>query len=92
MKKPSVSIADRGVGLQRRLLNPKSEAAYQLGISVRSLEYFLASGDLKFKKIGHRILIAQNELERFARSNHYGRVDQLKKVQDDEDPSDAINQ
>jgi excisionase family DNA binding protein len=57
-----------------RLLYPRKEAAYLLGISVRSLDYLIANKKLKLQKIGKRVLIRRKELERFASANHYGSV------------------
>lgn len=57
-----------------RLLYPRKEAAYLLGISVRSVDYLIANKKLSFQKIGKRVLIHRKELERFASANHYGSV------------------
>jgi excisionase family DNA binding protein len=57
--------------IPHRLLYPRKEAAFQLGISVRSLDYLIANKRLKFQKIGGRVLIHWKELERFASANHY---------------------
>jgi excisionase family DNA binding protein len=57
-----------------RLLYPRKEAAYQLGISVRSLDYLIKGKKIAFRKIGSRTLIHFKELERFASANHYGSV------------------
>jgi excisionase family DNA binding protein len=57
-----------------RLLYPRKEAAYQLGISVRSLDYLVSSKKIRCQKIGRRTLFHHKELERFASANHYGTV------------------
>ena len=57
-----------------RLLYPRREAAFQLGISVRSLDYLIANKQLSFRKIGKRVLIHYRELQRFAGANHFGSV------------------
>jgi excisionase family DNA binding protein len=49
------------------LLVPKKKAAELLGISLRSVCYLMAEGRLKSRKIGGRVLIATEELERFLR-------------------------
>jgi len=54
-----------------RLLYPRKDAAYQLGISVRSLDYLIADKKLRSQKTGGRVLIHWKELERFAASNHH---------------------
>jgi excisionase family DNA binding protein len=57
-----------------RLLYPRKDAAFQLGISVRSLDYLISNKKINFRKIGKRVLIHHKELERFAASNHYSSV------------------
>ena len=57
-----------------RLLYPRRDAAFMLGISLRSLEYLIAGGKLRYQKIGSRILLSHKELVRFANMNHYGSV------------------
>lgn len=54
-----------------RLLYPRKDAAFQLGISVRGLDYLIKNKKLAFQKIGGRVLIHWKELQRFAGSNHY---------------------
>ena len=54
-----------------RLLYPRKDAAYQLGISVRMLDRLIAQKKIAFQKIGRRVLIHRKELERFASKNHY---------------------
>jgi excisionase family DNA binding protein len=50
-----------------RLLYSRKEAAYQLSISTRSIDYLIAEGRLNTRKIGGRILIPHDELVRFSR-------------------------
>lgn len=57
-----------------RLLYPRKDAAFQLGISVRSLDYLISNKKINFRKIGKRVLIHHKDLERFASGNHYGSV------------------
>lgn len=52
-----------------RLLFPKKEAAYLLGISSRSLDYLIGDRRLKAVRIGKRTLIPRDELKRFARAD-----------------------
>lgn len=54
-----------------RLLYPRKEAAYRLGISLRALDYLIAGRRVRTQRIGGRVLIHARELERFARANHY---------------------
>jgi hypothetical protein len=57
-----------------RLLHPRKDAAWLLGISVRSLDYLIANKQLLTVKIGGRVLIPHGELVRFARGNHFGPI------------------
>ncbi len=51
-----------------KLLYSKKDAAYLLSISVRKLEYLIAKGVIKVKRIGTRVLISHLSLQKFARS------------------------
>jgi hypothetical protein len=51
-----------------RLLYTRKDAAYQLSISVRSLDYLIASKQLATRRIGSRIQIPHEELIRLATS------------------------
>jgi excisionase family DNA binding protein len=48
-----------------RLLYSRKDAAYQLSISTRSLDYLIHEGRLHTRKIGGRILVPHEELVRF---------------------------
>ena len=52
-----------------RLLYPKAEAGFLLGISTRSVDYLISAGRLKTVRIGKRNLISADELRRFARAD-----------------------
>jgi hypothetical protein len=54
-----------------RMLYSRIEAARQLSISVRSLDYILAAKQLDTRRIGRKILITHSSLVRFAQGNHY---------------------
>lgn len=51
-----------------RLLHPIPDAAEVLGIGRSTLYNLITNGDIAIVKIGRRTLIAQDELERYARS------------------------
>jgi excisionase family DNA binding protein len=57
-----------------KLLVGREEAAVRLSLSVRSVDYLLANKQLKFRRIGGRVLIPLPELERFARMDHPERI------------------
>jgi len=51
-----------------RLLYARKEAARQLSISIRSLDYLIAGRQIATRRIGSRILIPHEELVRLATS------------------------
>ena len=55
----------------QRLLYDRKEAARQLSISVRSLDYLIAGRELETRRIGKKVLIPHGSLSRFAQGNHY---------------------
>jgi hypothetical protein len=61
-----------------RLLYDRREAARQLSISVRSLDYLLAGKAFQTRRIGKKVLIPHAELVRFARADHYGPIPGIK--------------
>jgi hypothetical protein len=53
-----------------KMLYSRRDAAFALSISIRSLDYIIAAKQLKFRKIGKKILIPAGELTRYARADH----------------------
>jgi len=70
-KKPPAKVM---VPADAKLLVGREEAAVRLSLSVRSVDYLLADRQLKFRRIGGRVLIPIAELERFARMDHPQRI------------------
>ena len=56
--------------MDARLLYDRKSAARMLSISLRSLAYLLARGEIHFRRIGSKTLIPHAELVRFARGHH----------------------
>jgi len=54
-----------------RLLYDRNEAARQLSISVRSLDYIIAAKELDTRRIGRKVLVTHASLMRYASGNHY---------------------
>jgi excisionase family DNA binding protein len=54
-----------------RLLYDRKEAARQLSISVRSLDYLISNKELQTRRLGKKVMVPHAELVRFASSNHY---------------------
>lgn len=63
---PSSKTAGETEVLEPRILNDRKEAASQLSISVRSLDYLISSGRIHTRRIGGRVLVPTRELRRFA--------------------------
>ena len=57
-----------------RLFYARRKAAYQRGLSVRSLDYLIASGAIASPRIGSRVLIEHKEPVKFASRNYDGAV------------------
>lgn len=70
-RKPPVQAS---VPVDSKLLVSREEAAAMVSLSVRSIDYLLASKQLPFRKIGTRTMIPVTELQRFARMNHPERI------------------
>jgi hypothetical protein len=60
--------------MESRLLYDRKEAARQLSISVRSLDYLIAAKQLDTRRIGRKVLVTHASLLRYASGNHYGPV------------------
>jgi hypothetical protein len=58
----------------QRLLHPRKEAAWMLGMSPRSLDYLIGNKQLATRRIGRRVLIPHSELVRFARADHFDSI------------------
>jgi len=54
-----------------RLRYDRKEAARQLSISVRSLDYLIGQKKLSIRRLGKKVMIPHAELVRFASANHY---------------------
>jgi excisionase family DNA binding protein len=57
-----------------KLLVSREEAAEILSLSIRSIDYLLASKELPFRKIGTRTMIPLSALQAFARMHHPERI------------------
>ena len=71
--RPNVS-GKMPVRTEDKLLLSRREAAALLSISQRSLDYLIARDILLVRRIGSRVLISVDVLQRFARSNHSKKV------------------
>ena len=60
--------------LRQPAVYSRVEAADVLRISLRTFDKFLASGQIVPRRIGKRVLIPRDEIERFIRDNSSGPV------------------
>jgi len=49
-----------------RLLFDRKSAAAAIGISIRGLDYLIATGKIRVRRLGKRVLVPRSELERLA--------------------------
>jgi len=66
--------AEAKVPVHAKLLVSREEAAEILSISVRSVDYLVATGRLSPRRIGTRVLILLEEVRKFARVDHPERM------------------
>jgi excisionase family DNA binding protein len=71
MSRPSGETATNNIVGVGKLLYTRREAAFALGLSVRSVDYLVAKKELSVRRIGGRVLIPSSEVHRFARSDHH---------------------
>jgi excisionase family DNA binding protein len=53
-----------------KILYTKREAAQLLSISVRSLDYLIFNQQIPTRRVGRRVLVHRDAIERFARRDH----------------------
>jgi len=53
-----------------KLLFSRKEAAYSLGLSLRSIAILLKNGELGYRRCGTKVLIPHQELVRFSKRDH----------------------
>jgi excisionase family DNA binding protein len=70
-KKPPARVQ---VAPSVKILVSREEAAQLLSISVRGIDYLLATRRLPFRKIGGRVLIPVAELRKYAQGDHPERI------------------
>lgn len=70
----------QGLPTSQRLLYDRREAARQLSISVRGLDYLIAAGKFETRRIGKKVLITHRSLVRFAQGNHYASPKELAEI------------
>jgi excisionase family DNA binding protein len=64
--------------MSSRIAHSVSEAAELVGLSVRSLRYLVKTGKLGYVRLGRRVLIRHEDLERLLRQGYcrpQGRID-----------------
>lgn len=61
---------DRTLGMEIPLLHTKQQAAFLLGVSLRTIDNLIAGKELLSRKIGRRVLIPYTALLAFTRLDH----------------------
>jgi hypothetical protein len=69
--------------MESRLLYDRKEAARQLSISVRSLDYIIAAKVLDTRRIGRKVLVTRGSLMRYASGNHFDAIKESTAVLND---------
>jgi hypothetical protein len=57
-----------------RMLYDRKQAARQLSISIRSLDYLIAGKKFDTRRIGKKVLVTHASLKRYAAGNHYDAI------------------
>src|ERR1700677_3586898 len=57
--------------VEARLLYDRTDAARQLSVSVRSIDYIIAAKGLDTRRIGRKVLVTRASLVRYSAGNHY---------------------
>jgi hypothetical protein len=57
--------------METRLLYDRREAARQLSVSVRTIDYLISGRQLDTRRIGRKVLVTHASLVLYARGNHY---------------------
>jgi len=73
-KKPVISEAAIPTAMTEKSLFSREEAAFAIGVSVRTLDDYIARGEINTLRIGRKVMIPAAELRRFAAANHFGTV------------------
>lgn len=68
---PGIAVPSVLGASQFKLMYSRKEAAKLLSLSVRQLDYLIANGDLKVKRVGKRVLIPHQVLLQFARHDYH---------------------
>lgn len=68
------AVASSRVPSNEKILVSRTEAAQLLSISVRGIDYLVATRRLPFRKIGSRVLIPVADLRKYARGDHPERI------------------
>jgi excisionase family DNA binding protein len=61
-----MSITSAAVSIEHKFLLSRDEAAQCLDICTKTLDKLVATGEIRARRIGGRILFSRSELQRFA--------------------------
>lgn len=68
------AVANSRVSPNEKILVSRIEAAQLLSISVRGIDYLVATKRLPCRKIGSRVLIPVTDIRKYARGDHPERI------------------
>jgi excisionase family DNA binding protein len=68
------AVVNSRVSRNEKILVSRTEAAQMLSISVRGIDYLVATKRLPCRKIGSRVLIPVVDLRKYARGDHPERI------------------
>jgi excisionase family DNA binding protein len=54
-----------------RIIYDRKNAAFQLSISVRTLDYLVANHKIPFRRQGRKVMFLHNDLVKYANTNHF---------------------
>ena len=70
MPTPNAVAAGNSLSLDKKILLSRHDVAALLSVSVRTIDYLIASKELPVRRLGRRTLVARSDVERFIKSSH----------------------
>ena len=74
MRSPLPGVIKAPANEGPRMLYDRKEAARQISVSIRALDYLIAGKKLETRRIGKKVLVTHASLIRFSAANHYETV------------------
>ena len=64
------AVSQNSLSPDKKILLSRHDVAALLSVSVRTIDYLIASKELPVRRLGRRTLVARSDVERFIKSNH----------------------